>query len=202
MIKRLLIFALPLLGLFVFSCEEENPQPQMGVRIQGKDYPVVIIGEQTWLAVNFNGNGGIAYDEANTRPEYGRYYTKAEVESIELTDGWRLPTVGDYEKLAENLGFNLPSYGTHTEQIKTITSSTRWHNANGSNTSGFNAYPAGYGFGELDPREGDMAEFWTTDGITFSIQESGLELKSLRAVFYSSDNSPDFRFNVRFVKDN
>jgi hypothetical protein len=45
------------------------------------------------------------------------------------------------------------------------------------------------------------AEFWVAGGLTLSIQEAGASLTSLRMVFYQSDNSPELKFNVRFVRD-
>ncbi len=191
--------------MFAFSAcdqeDDENVVPEPGVIIEGKKYPTVVIGTQSWTSVNYAGPGGVAYDENNSKPEYGRYYSKAELKSFTLPEGWRIPNQEDYAKLAQFYGITLPSHGTDTEKIKSLISKTDWNHVLGTNASGFNAYAAGYIFGSSEPMDGDIAEFWTSEGITFSIQEARAELTSLRAIFYQSDNSPDYKFNVRFVKD-
>jgi uncharacterized protein (TIGR02145 family) len=189
---------------FIAACNDDN-QPEVtpieNITISGKEYPTVKIGTQTWTSVNYDGPGGVSYDATNSKPQYGKYYSKLELAAITLPEGWRIPTQEDYTKLAEHHGISLPSHGTHTTAVKTLTSTTYWNHVPGTNTSGFNAYPAGYAFGDMFPDDGDIAEFWTSEGITLSIQEGGADLASLRMVFYDSSNSPDFKFNVRFVKD-
>jgi uncharacterized protein (TIGR02145 family) len=106
----------------------------------------------------------------------------------------------DYSQLAQSYGIPVPSKLSDGEAIKALISTVNWNNAKGTNTSGFNAYPANYIFQDSNPTEGDIAEFWTADGETFSIQEAGTNLGSLRISMYQS-NSPEYRFNVRFVKD-
>lgn len=158
------------------------------------------IGTQTWTTVNYDGEGGIAFGGTIPKPEYGKYYTFAELHALTLPEGWRIPTMQDYTTLAEANGIVIADYRAHAENIKALTSTTNWKNIPGTNTSGFNAYPAGYGFGPMAPIDGDIAEFWTIEQKTLSIQENGL-LTGLRIAFYDSSNSPDFRFNIRFVKN-
>ena len=189
---------------FAFSAcdqdDDKNAAPRT-VTIEGSKYPTVVIGTQTWTSANYSGPGGVAYDAGNSKPEYGRYYSKAELDAITLPEGWRIPTQADYTKLAQFYGIVIPSHGSGTEDIKSLISKTNWNNVSGTNTSGFNAYPAGYIFGSSSPMDGDIAEFWTSEGVTVSIQEAGANLTSLRMIFYQSDDTPDYKFNVRFVKD-
>jgi uncharacterized protein (TIGR02145 family) len=192
----LIIFALAI------SCNEDSPIPSVEhVMIGGKEYAIVKIGNQTWTASNYAGPGGVNYDGTNSKPEYGKYYSKTELDAIEIPAGWRIPTVEDYTALAQTYGIPIPSTTGYGEAIKALTSTTNWKHVQGTNTSGFNAFPAGYVFGASGPLDGDIAEFWAAGGITFSIQEAGLNLSSLRLTFYDSSNSPDYRFNVRFVKE-
>lgn len=196
---------LSLIVLLTFvACDDDDniSTTPSSVTIEEKQYQTVVFGEQTWTVANFAGAGGLAYDASNAKPEYGKYYTKVEAEAIVLPEGWRLPTVEDFEKLALFHGITIPSYGTETAKIKTLTSTTHWKNINGTNTSKFNIYPTGYMFGTGQALDGDVAEFWMTNGLSLSIQESGLNLSSLRMVVYDSNNSPDYRFTIRFVKDN
>jgi uncharacterized protein (TIGR02145 family) len=185
----------------LISCDDESTDtPADQVTIEGKQYPFVKIGNQLWTASNYEGSGGVTYDASNTRPEYGKYYLKTELAAIAVPAGWRIPTLQDYSKLAQSYGIPIPSKLTDGEAIKALISTANWNNAKGTNTSGFNAYPANYIFINSIPIEGDIAEFWTADGETFSIQEAGTNLSSLRVSLYQS-NHPEYRFNVRFVKD-
>lgn len=185
----------------LISCDNESSEsPLQQVNIGGKEYPFVKIGSQLWTTSNYEGPGGVTYDELNTRPEYGKYYLKAELDAVVVPSGWRIPTLEDYTKLAQYHRVPLPSKLGEGEPIKALISITNWNNAKGTNASGFNAYPANYIVGNSNPIEGDIAEFWTADGETFSIQEAGSSLSELRIALYDSD-SPEYRFNVRFVKD-
>lgn len=187
--------------LFLSACkEEENPKPANQVFIDGGTYTTVTIGTLTWTASNHAGPGGVAFDANNSRPEYGKYYTKTEVDAITLPEGWRIPTQEDYLALAQHTDIaTIPSVISDTENIKKFISQENWNNVQGTNTTGFNAFPTGYIFSNSLPIDGDIAEFWTNTGVTLSIQEAGLDLQSLRMVFYQS-NSPEYRFTVRFVK--
>lgn len=194
------------LVMLSFACKNDDDivpdqDSSSEVTIEGAKYPTVKIGSQTWTTTNYAGPGGVPFDNNNSRPEFGKYYLKEEVEAIALPAGWRLPTQQDYEKLASFQGLSIPSNGTHTENIKSLTSTLHWNHVAGTNISGFNAYPGGYIFQDSAPLPGDIAEFWVSAGVTLSIQEAGAGLTSLRMVFYQSDNSPAYRFNVRFVKD-
>jgi len=185
----------------LISCDDESTDsPLQQVTIEGKPYPFVKIGNQLWTTSNYEGPGGVNYDASNTRPEYGKYYLKTELDAIVVPAGWRIPTLEDYSQLAQAHGIPLPSKLSDGEAVKALISKANWNNAKGTNTSGFNAYPANYIFKDSHPIEGDIAEFWTAGGETFSIQEAGTNLSSLRISLYQS-NSPDYRFNVRFVKD-
>lgn len=199
---------LPVLSLFLIvttACDtdEAGPDPEPVtdvVVIEEKEYPTVTIGNQQWTIINYEGPGGIPFDADNAKPEYGRYYTFQEIGGIELPEGWRIPTMADYVTLAKTHGVEIPSYKIYTDGIKALTSKTNWNNVAGNNSSGFNAFPAGYTIGDVSPIDGDIAEFWTSEGKTLSIQE-GEDFTSLRIVFYASDPDPGYRFNVRFVKD-
>jgi len=187
--------------IFLMACKDDSPVPSSdSIIIEGTEYQTTKIGTLTWTTVNYAGPGGVNYDASNSKPEYGKYYSMAELGEITLPEGWRIPTDADYTALAEFYGVTIPGSISQSDAIKSLTSTTRWKHVQGLNTSGFNAYPGGYIFGTSDPMDGDIAEFWTNQGHTLSIQEAGANQNSLRIAFYDSSNSPDFRFNVRFVK--
>ncbi|WP_207426744.1 FISUMP domain-containing protein [Pedobacter sp. SYSU D00535] len=203
--KRITI-ALSILILIQFACKkdkdpvEPEQQPGQTVTISGKAYPTVEIGTLIWTSSNYDGPGGIPYDASNSKPEYGRYYTAPEISQVQLPQGWRIPTVNDYVKLMESQGIVLENYhATNQPNIKKLVSATRWKNTQGTNASGFNAFPAGYSFNNSSPMDGDISEFWTSEAITVSIQE-GANLNH-RVAFYGNQNNPSYRHNLRFVRD-
>lgn len=201
----LLAFLAILLTLISASCknkQDNQPDPQVAsVLIQAKHYPVVAIGDQLWTTLNYSGPGGVGYKTGSEHPEYGRYYTFAEVKTIALPDGWRLPTMQDYLTLAQHQGIIFTN-GRATDQdaIKKLASITNWRSIAGTNASGFNAYPAGYCFQNIDPIDGDISEFWMADGNTISIQESATG-KGHNIMFYDNSGSVDYRFNLRFIRN-
>ncbi len=194
-------FYLSLFFSILFSCSDDDQGNPNVVTIQDKEYATMVIGDQTWTIENYSGEGGIAYSGYNSKPEYGRYYTFQEVKAITLPSGWRLPTQQDFIELAVASGITIENDRALSETVRALTSTTNWLNINGTNASGFNAYPAGYSFDNSSPIDGDIAEFWASEQLTFSLQE-GADKKRMKLLFYSSDNSPLYRFNVRFVKDN
>jgi uncharacterized protein (TIGR02145 family) len=205
--NRLFPAAFLLLGflLMVSSCKEDrqplpDPAPS-GVLIGGKNYPTVTIGNQEWTAVNYSGPGGIPYNTPIERPEYGRYYTLAEAKAVVLPPGWRIPTQKDYEELARAQGIVLTNHrATNQEAIKKLASKEHWRKISGTNASGFNAYPAGYCFQDALPQDGNLSEFWTSEGLTLCIMEGANGLYHNMS-FYAQGNGEGYRFNLRFVRD-
>ena len=194
--------------LLLSSCkkDKDKPQPQNEpatgtVTINGKDYPTRKIGDRTWTLTNYDGPGGLPFGTGTEHPEYGRYYTKDEVEALQLPQGWRIPTAEDYRQLCLSQGVVFVSNLRATAQpaIKKLVSQTQWRKVNGSNETGFNAYPANYMFQNGQPIPGDIAEFWTSEGVTISFME-GADGATHNIHFYDS-NQPGYRFNLRLVKD-
>lgn len=194
-----------LLLIISTSCKKDpdnHPAPLTNsVSISGKDYSTLVIGRQVWTTVNYDGPGGLAYRTGTEKPEYGRYYTFEEAKAISLPAGWRLPSMQDYRTLAESQGVVFTdSRATGQEAIKKLASQTNWRTIPGNNASGFNAHPAGYSYQGSQPLDGDICEFWMSDGNTISIQESASG-KAHNILFYNNSNNPDYRFTLRFVKD-
>jgi uncharacterized protein (TIGR02145 family) len=180
---------------------EPIPQPTGVVSIEGKEYTTVTIGNQVWTKLNYSGPGGIGYETPRNKPEYGKYYTFEEVAAIHLPEGWRLPTKQDYLTLAQHQGIAFTgNRATNQEAVKKLSSTTNWRSIPGTNASGFDAQPGGYSLRNQPPQDGDIAEFWTAGGSTFSIQESA-DGKTHIASFYGDSNSPEYRFNLRFVRN-
>jgi len=180
--------------------DQPAPQNTGAVLINSKEYPTVALGSQVWTTLNYSGPDGIVYDTLGKKPEYGKYYTFEEIKAIHLPEGWRLPNKQDYLTLAQHQGITFTgSRATNQQAIKKLASTTNWRSISGTNTSGFNAQPGGYSLRNQPPLDGDIAEFWTVNGETFSIQESA-DGKTHNASFYGYGNGPEYRFNVRFVR--
>lgn len=184
------------------SDKKEEPIPEAPglVSINGKDYKTVKIGTQTWLAESYAGNGGMAYGP-NAKPEYGKYYTYNEAKAISLPAGWRIPTMDDYKIMGQANGIVFTAGTQNTEAAKKVISKTGWKNAAGTNSSGFNASPGNMIYNGQQSQDGDVAEFWTASGHTFSIMEAGANGSALLVQFFSNSNQPEYRFPVRFVKN-
>jgi uncharacterized protein (TIGR02145 family) len=201
------VFILILLLSVSSSCkedeEESSPQETTSIEISGKTYSTAKIGSQTWTIENYAGPGGIPYNDKNEKPEYGKYYSFEEAKAVVVPTGWRIPSIEDYIKLGESQGVVFTMYrATAQNQIKKLASTTNWRNIPGNNSSGFNAYPAGYSFRNSAPMDGDISEFWTSDGKTMSIQEGAKGIDHNMMFYDNSADNRDFRFNLRFVKDN
>jgi len=200
---------LPIVAIALLAClsgckktEKNEPVPENPgtVSINGKDYKTVKIGSQTWTAESYAGNGGVAYGPI-AKPEYGKYYTYNEVKAIALPAGWRLPTIDDYKAMGQANGIVFTPGVQNTEAAKKLISKTGWKNAAGSNASGLNLFPGNMIYNGQPTPDGDVAEFWTATGNTFSIMEGGANGSALIVQFFTNSDQPEYRFPVRFVKD-
>ena len=133
--KKLLILTL-VASATLFSCSKSStskPQTANTVTINGTAYNTVTIGTQTWTTVNYNGDGGVNYNNSSTNvAANGKLYTLTEAKAITLPTGWALPTQDDYTTLlATSSAFGLMSKSS-------------WTTGGGTDVSGFNALPVGY----------------------------------------------------------
>ena len=109
----------------------------------GQFYETVVIGSQTWFAVNLNYNTGNSwcYDNNGSNCDiYGRLYTW-EAATSACPDGWHLPNDIEWTTLIDFLGGEDVAGGKMKE-----TGTTHWNSPNtgATNSSGFTALPGGY----------------------------------------------------------
>jgi uncharacterized protein (TIGR02145 family) len=177
-----------------------SPQPTDSVQINGYTYPTRLIGSLRWTTINYRGPGGIPHGTGTEKPIYGRYYTNAEARSITLPDGWRVPTEADWVTLVQSQGVVLENNSARKQEaVKKLLSTTNWRSIPGTNASGFDAHPTGYSTSNLPPQDGNVVEFWATNGVSMSIQENTGNNHLLR--FYGNDNDPSVRYTLRFVSN-
>jgi uncharacterized protein (TIGR02145 family) len=146
--KKLFYLAIiPALMLTACAKKGNDSDPAGIVTINGTKYPTVVIGSQTWTAVNYNGPGGVNYNNSQVNdPVYGKLYSYVEAEAIPLPNGWHLPAQSDFATLLLTMGatagngiYSLPD----SSSIK-LFAKTTWTKVNGTDATGFNAVAAGF----------------------------------------------------------
>lgn len=123
----------------------------------GKSYPTVVIGTQTWMAqnLNFSVPGSACYENKKQNcEELGRLYDWNMAKSA-CPEGWHLPTEEEWDLLEQVAGGD--SAGYH------LKSSSGWENqGNGPDSKGFDGIPSGdLNKTGLYLRRGVSASYWT-----------------------------------------
>lgn len=187
------------------------------VTIGGRDYPVVKIGSQLWLAENLDwkfsglivGAGGTSYSEprgnyynndestyGSTGNRYGILYNWPAVNYLAINSmlppEWRVPTTLDYNALATAVGGNSVA-GTK------LKSSTGWSSGAGTDDYGFSAFPAGdFAYGSFNFL-GTKTFFWTitenSGNYAFSKNFDN------KALMQQTSERKDLLLSLRLVKD-
>jgi uncharacterized protein (TIGR02145 family) len=171
---------------YTFEIREGLPCPGMPfVSYEGQTYHTVLIGNHCWLKENLNAGKMIGsvhsqhdndtiekycYDDDPLKCDtFGGLYLWRE--SLNYTDqqqnqgicphGWHVPSTGDWENLAINLG-GCELAGEKLKEAGTSHWISGSNNAN-SNSSGFSALPGGYRYSEANfDGLGQTGEFWTS----------------------------------------
>ncbi|MDI1321951.1 MAG: fibrobacter succinogenes major paralogous domain-containing protein [Algoriphagus sp.] len=191
------------------------------VVIDGQTYKTVKIGSQTWMAENLNvtkfrngediplalveeewwmgGEDGIpAYVDVEFDSENGQFFGKlynyfavSDPRGI-APEGWRVPTDADWAALAASLG------GPEVATAK-LKSSEGWLEENGTNESGFTAFPVGSIDADgyfLD--QGFFGFFWSsTENDGFVLNRS---LSENKYPFEAAESFKSNGFSLRLIK--
>jgi uncharacterized protein (TIGR02145 family) len=181
-------------------------------------YCIVTIGTQTWMAENLRYNAsGSWLNPANPSTTYGRSYDWATVMNGSSTSssnpsgvqgicpsGWHLPSDSEWNEMEMALG--MPAADTAntgwrgTDHGTKMKSTTGWISGNGTNASGFNAFPAG-GYGSVSFYGlGGYAYFWSsTEGSGSGAWNRSLDSGS--ATVFRYDNGKANGFSCRCVEN-
>jgi len=188
------------------------------VTINGTDYPMSQIGTQTWTTLNYNGAGGVNYNNVTGNlTGSGKLYTYAEAIAVQLPTGWRLPTQTDYNKLVSFIGGSTDANGNGTASgtIAGKLVDPSWSYAYGDDSSNFEAFPFGYydsttsafiGFDSTGT--GGGALFWASTTVPKNSMDYGFSISNYlinntRTLVASLNYyMPTDRCSLRFVKDN
>ena len=169
----------------------------------GNEYKTVTIGNQTWMAENLRYDvpavytGGSVVDTINANnpcKAYGRLYDWNTMMNGDTSSsgnpltaqgicpsGWHIPSNAEWTTLETSIGGN--AVGTAMKSTSSWSS-----NGNGSNASGFSAFPAGtYDWGIFDYL-GDDAYFWSSTERSAS-DASRLDLYTVSAALSGGGSS-------------
>lgn len=207
-----------------YSCSKEESEESNGVvygsftdNRDGHIYKTVKIGNQTWMAENLayivqsdNSESSFApcyyvynysgtdIEIAKSQSNYSIYgvlynYTAAQ---IVAPDGWHLPSMNEWNLLANSLGGVDIAGG----KMKTTLGWTS-PNLKATNSSGFSALPGGVLFFPSSQGIGVVAEWWSSTSTSTSyIMMSKYVLNDSEALL-SSTHSTKHGLSVRCVKD-
>ena len=152
--------------------------PEIGSFTDPRDiqkYKIVKIGEQTWFAQNLNyasGNGTFCYqDQGINCSQYGKLYFYAVAKSA-CPEGWHLPDEDEWKQMEMVLGMTKEEADIvgwcGTDQGKQMKAIAGWSlNGNGTNSSGFDAFPGGFRFfdGPSFEELGYQGYWWTSTDV-------------------------------------
>lgn len=182
--------------LIVASCSKSNDAPEQEqskneITINGAAYSTTAIGTQTWTTVNYNGTGGVNYNDGANDPRVGKLYSYPEVKALTgMPTGWRIPTEADVKTLMASVGTKLDGTNLYTDATASqkLISSTGWTNSAlaGNNSTGLNLVATGYSFSSSTlikdySDKGVVASFWTSSSIQVA---SGTNNGNTTYVFY------------------
>jgi uncharacterized protein (TIGR02145 family) len=182
----------------------------------GKEYKIVKIGEQKWMAENlkYAATGTICYNSKTENcDKYGRLYEWKTVKEA-CPSGWHLPSGADWDILIEfihkdkNLGKILDpssptSPSTKSKQAaKYLKAASSWiNNSNGTDNYGFNALQSGsaLGVGDFRGGEGIFSVWSSTESGKSRAYAFSMDAYGNRVNWYSNDKTTFS--GIRCVKD-
>jgi uncharacterized protein (TIGR02145 family) len=211
------------------NCKKDNDENKIPIEtgtvtdIEGNVYKTVKIGTQWWMAENlkvtrYRNDKPIVYlDDSAHKGAYCWYnndiaykatsgalynwYAVANSQNL-APAGWHVPTENDWRTLKDYLGDN-PWSDPSSGKMK---STSGWvdymgSSGNGTNSSGFNALPAGYGLtGGNYVGLAEYTIFWASSGCG-ELSPYSLELSYIPNTLINCYHNPGEYLSVRCLKD-
>jgi len=171
----------------------------------GKQYKIVTIGKQTWMAENMNYDAfkSKCYDNNSVNcDKYGRLYNWHTAKMLACPEGWHLPSNMEWDKLyrfADGTKGTESPYNSKTAG-KFLKATSGWkNNGNGDDKYGFSALPGGGGDSEGNfGGVGTDGNWWGSDG-DYGAGRRGMSYYGEYTQYDNGDKS--ILYSVRCVKD-
>jgi len=213
---RFLVAACIALALaFTFSCSSDDDDGGgdigggIGIGCSIDGYRTVEIGDQTWMAENYNCevDGSVCYDNnpANC-VTYGRLYDWAT--AMGLNSNCNSSACSDQVQSKHRgicpSGWHIPSEAELYELLQTVGPGAKlkaesgWNNGNGTDDFGFSALPGGRSYGNGFHDVGYAGFLWS------STEENATEAYSgsiSGSIMHRSYGSKSIRYSVRCIQD-
>ncbi len=163
----------------------------------GKTYKTVVIGTQTWMAVNLNyytSVGSWCYESNTGNCElYGRLYNE-ETARRSCPKGWHLPGDAEWDILNDYLG------GDVGHKLKSVSG---WNsNGSGSDAYGFTAIPGGYrSFNDMNFNYMGSYGFWWSSTESSAIGAWSRYISNDHREMYRIGSDNKNGFSVRCLKN-
>ncbi|MCH2043791.1 MAG: hypothetical protein MK212_06580 [Saprospiraceae bacterium] len=195
------ILLLGILSILAISCKkqpsEENPNGTLTDSRDGEVYATIFIGNNNWMAENLRYQWqSSTYNSNNPDIIYGRLYNWVAA-SDACPKGWHLPSNEEWQDLVDALSATYSEVGT------AMKSTTGWTDlGNGTNASGFNAYPAGSEDSTVNGALGNTALFWSATS-SFSPQDAYSKMLSYdtTSIELNGTRNKNDRLSCRCVQD-
>ncbi|PKP33301.1 MAG: hypothetical protein CVT99_02290 [Bacteroidetes bacterium HGW-Bacteroidetes-16] len=211
-----LITMLIVTALTFQSCKKDPNSPNVTFTDSrdGQTYNTVVIGDQTWMAENLNfdlpGQSYTYDDTSATSDIYGRLYDHSAA-VYACPSGWHLPSDDEWKTLEMALGMSqsdadrIAYRGTDEGgKMKEMGTST-WAapNTGATNSSGFNALPAGVRYANTYMGLGKHTTWWLSTDADYYIENYyySRHLSYDKAQIYRHYANGSDGYSVRCIKD-
>jgi uncharacterized protein (TIGR02145 family) len=169
--------------------------------IGGKNYPIVKIGNQVWMAENLDDIYGNCYYNNTTSPPFAKvgklYEWSQAVASATAINGWHLPSKAEWDALV-NFAGGSSTAGRH------LKAKSGWNdNGNGLDTYGFAALPGGYSLSSSGSfcDFGSSGSWWGSDESNYSYYGYVSRMYNSNEGVKGENLAKGLLFSVRLVKD-
>lgn len=170
-----------------------DPHHYSSVTINGKTYKTLVMGNYEVMVENLADDnfGGVWYkQDESTYGDVGKLYTWKEASVISV-DGWHCPTYAEWAEIKES---DYNGIGLKSVEM--------WADHPGTNSTGFNALPSGYGYHYKAQDSWYFSSRNYSTGFWVSDKQSGTYHYQIVNLTSSSDNSYFGGIPDSYVEDN